>query len=909
MIVTIISNLIIGPLIKLFEIVFSIAYAVFGNPLIVLIIMSVVVNLFALPLYRRADAIQDEENKKQSEMKPWLDHIKKTFKGDERYMMTTAYYRLKNYKTLSALRGSISLLLQVPFFIAAYQFLSNLAVLKTMSFWVFKNLGEPDHLLTIGNMSLNVLPIIMTLINVISAVIYLRDCTASQKIQTYLLAAVFLVLLYNSPSGLVFYWTCNQVFSLIKNIFLKAVKSKIVLGIVVSIIGVVVFLATLLTGKLDTPQKIFLLILVLCCCQIPLIIALIKKKVNKKSKPAVPIGNKMYFLSVIFMTIFVGIVIPLTVISSSATEFVSTGNTPLAIILNNVSLVAGVFLVWESVFYFLAKTKVRNAFIYVTFALCGVSILDFFAFGQGMGFVSEFLVYDKQPVFSLSTKIINLLLVIAVSIVLCFLLYKFKKIMLYVCVVMIVGAIGLAITNISTTINELNSAETEEIKFASEADEEYELSRNGKNIVLIMLDRAAGVYIPYVFNEKPELMEQFAGFTFYKNTLGYGAVTFQAIPAMYGGYDYTPYELNKRSDEKLNAKHTEAMMVLPTILSENNFNVFVADPIYVGNYRGGSHSDLSLYDSLKNTTAVNLAGKYTIENTEILGKYFAEKQNRSMFFYSIMKILPVWGQNTLYEKGEYLNTDTRLVTTDAFLKAYAELEALPYMTGINDTSENNYIVLENMTAHSPTVLDPETYLPTVIEAKDMFGDKSRFTLDGVKIKMRSENEVGHYNAIMASMIAIGNWLDYLREQGVYDNTRIILVADHGNYSRQLDSLNPTDNLNIQTHLPLLMVKDFNSKEWTVSEEYMTNADVPALVLNGVVDNPVNPSTGNSISLDDERKYNEQIVVLSASWNRDEVYRSTQIKCDDLPWAVFKPSNVWDASNWTEVPYESIDFTQ
>ena len=157
MIGTIFYNLFIMPLELIFEVIFWFlrdypALAIFG--------ISVVMNFLALPLYRRADAIQEEENKKQAEMKPWLDHIKKTFKGDERYMMTTAYYRMQNYKSLSALRGSISLVLQIPFFIAAYNFLSNLAVIKTMSFWVFDNLGEPDALFQLGGFTINILPII-----------------------------------------------------------------------------------------------------------------------------------------------------------------------------------------------------------------------------------------------------------------------------------------------------------------------------------------------------------------------------------------------------------------------------------------------------------------------------------------------------------------------------------------------------------------------------------------------------------------------------------------------------------------------------------------------------------------------------------------------------------------------------
>ena len=58
----ILFNLIIGPLKVLFELVFTAAYRIFQNPFLVLVSMSIVVNLFALPLYKRADAIQEEEN-------------------------------------------------------------------------------------------------------------------------------------------------------------------------------------------------------------------------------------------------------------------------------------------------------------------------------------------------------------------------------------------------------------------------------------------------------------------------------------------------------------------------------------------------------------------------------------------------------------------------------------------------------------------------------------------------------------------------------------------------------------------------------------------------------------------------------------------------------------------------------
>ncbi len=906
----ILFNLVIGPLNVLFELVFTAAYRIFQNPFLVLVSMSIVVNLFALPLYKRADAIQEEENKKQAEMKPWLDHIKKTFKGDERYMMTTAYYRTQNYKTLSALRGSISLVLQIPFFIAAYNFLSNLAVIKTMSFWVFKNLGEPDRLLQIGGFTVNVLPILMTLLNICSAVIYLRGSTVSQKIQTYALALFFLVLLYNSPSGLVIYWTCNQVFSLLKNVFMKLVKSRVVLGICVYAAGLLLFLTLLLTGRLDDIKKTFLLLVILIASQMPLLTALADRAKDKsvvREKTAPQIKPLTFFLSGIFLTVFIGAVIPLSVIGSSPTEFVSYGNTPVTIIINTLSLTAGFFIVWAGVFYFLSRPAARNVFAYVFISLIGMALVNFFFYGRNLGFVSEYLVYDDKPNFSMKLKVTNLLIVIAVIVVACLIMRFCSKLVPYMYMVLIMGAFGMVITNSVSSTRNIDEANMAKGAPLSEAVPEFELSRNGKNVIVLFIDRAAAIYMPYALNERPELMQQFSGFTFYENTLCYGSVTYEASPAMLGGYDYLPARINAENDSLIIEKQKEAWDVIPYNLSKNGFRSTLADTFYLDTYY--APFDTSYFDkTYENTKTIELEGKYVTDDLGGLSRSSSKLQNRSFFLYSIMKILPVWGQNTLYDDGSYYSADSYQYTTDSFLKQYSELDALPYVTGITDSDENTYLFIKNTATHQPTVLDPVTYKPTAISAIDMYGDTSRFTVNGKTIRMDTESQIGHYNTFMASLIQIGEWMEYLKQEGVYDNTRIIIVSDHGNGCSHFSECLISKTTNIIRFNPLLMVKDFGSTEWTISDEYMTNADLPLLVFEGLVEDPINPATGEVLT--DDGKYGTQYIAVSSKYSKAQIMVDTQIKADNSPWGVFEASEdcyVLDPSRWSEIKFKDIDF--
>ena len=187
--------------------------------------VSIVINILALPLYNIADSIQEKERQINKKMEYRVKRIKKAFKGDEQFMMLSEYYRQNNYHPLYALRGSLSILIEIPFFIAAYNYLSSSEILRESSFWIFSNLGEPDRFFSfsLGSLTvpINILPIIMTLINFISGYIYTKDATTRDKVQLYALGLFFLVLLYNSPSGLVIYWILNNVFSLVKTIVLK----------------------------------------------------------------------------------------------------------------------------------------------------------------------------------------------------------------------------------------------------------------------------------------------------------------------------------------------------------------------------------------------------------------------------------------------------------------------------------------------------------------------------------------------------------------------------------------------------------------------------------------------------------------------------------------------------------------
>lgn len=217
----------ITPLIMGMNFVLVNAYDAFGSYGLAIIVLSLVVNTVLLPLYNMADSWQQEEREKQAKMADKIAEIKQAFSGQERFMMLKTLYRQNNYHPIMAVRNSVGFLIQVPFFFAAYQLLSHFPELNGQSFGPFTDLGIPDGLVSFGDWQINVMPFVMTAINLLSAFVYTQGLSSKDKVQLYVFAGLFLVLLYVSPAGLVLYWTLNNIYSLVKNTYYKYMETLI----------------------------------------------------------------------------------------------------------------------------------------------------------------------------------------------------------------------------------------------------------------------------------------------------------------------------------------------------------------------------------------------------------------------------------------------------------------------------------------------------------------------------------------------------------------------------------------------------------------------------------------------------------------------------------------------------------
>lgn len=893
-----IYTIIIYPLTQIIELVFSFGNRIAGNTGAAILGVSLAVSLLTLPLYIVAERWQQVERDVQKRMRPWVTHIKSAFTSDEQYMMLSTYYRLNHYHPIMSLRSAFGLLVQIPFFTAAYSCLSNMSALHNQHFLFIRDLGAPDALFSLSSLTINVLPITMTLINIVSGFLYTRGLSLRDKIQTYALALVFVIILYDSPAGLVMYWTMNNVFSLIKNIFYK-IKNPLKVLYILSCSLVTVFIGFLLFGhKLSTKRTLLVCAVFSLVYFAPLFPRVARWLIDHPLKELCSNARLRFALfagSTLSLFLLTGLLIPLLLVASSPMEFsgIDGLGSPLIFIRNSCMQAAGLFIAWPSLIYFLYRNKMQTLISFALSLLLVLSLGNSFLFHGNYGTLSTLLVFTESPSVdsSMGAIIINLLVMAVLCVAVTFIITLRKtRLLSWFLIIVSCSLVLVSVLQISTIRNEYK--DYERLAQTDGTDKKispiFHLSKTGRNVVLLYLDCAQNRFVTPIFEESPEMYDVFSGFTLYSNTVSFNAHTLIGAAPIFGGYEYTPEGMNKRVSDKLVDKQNEALTLLSRIFTEqaDDFSAVVTDPVWA-NYSW--IPDLSIFKDYPAVTACNTDNAY-------LGAWYKEHEGvfdanitstvlkRNVLWYSIFKIVPLALRPAVYNDGKYWATNTNLADVNAFLAGYSVLDYLPELTDFNAETENVFISIANNTTHDAMFLQAPDYVP-VTEVTDR----------GTSIF--KDDALYHSNA--ASLKRVGDWLTYLKDNGVYDNTRIVIVADHGAVSREDGFVwdDKFESIKPGRYHPLLMMKDFNESGKLVTDtSFMTNADVPVMLTYGIVRDAKNPYTDRV--LNSAEKMNGALICTDDIFMPYHNKSGYMFTADKQSWLRVR-NNIFDSGNWTQ----------
>ena len=230
----------------------------------------------------------------------------------------------------------------------------------------------------------------------------------------------------------------------------------------------------------------------------------------------------------------------------------------------------------------------------------------------------------------------------------------------------------------------------------------------------------------------------------------------------------------------------------------------------------------------------------------------------------------------------------------AALDNYSALYYLPQFAKIEATEEGSFVAFINQLTHETDAL--------IFEAPD-YKPKSKVTNTGSSIF----NGNIAYNTQMASFKLLGTFFDYLRENGIYDNTRIVIVSDHGG-EHQEDDFEKDDALDRAItggqywgrghYHCLLMFKDFNaSGDIKFDDTFMTNADTPSIAIQGgLLKNENHPFTGKPLKVKDKNSFSI-LNTSRAQSTRIRKEKSFDVKPDE--WFTVK-NDIFIDENWSRL---------
>jgi hypothetical protein len=235
------------------------------------------------------------------------------------------------------------------------------------------------------------------------------------------------------------------------------------------------------------------------------------------------------------------------------------------------------------------------------------------------------------------------------------------------------------------------------------------------------------------------------------------------------------------------------------------------------------------------------------------------------------------------------------------------LDLLPHLTSIGGEG-NTYTAVYVHLPHDTALLQ----LPDYVLPDSTAGQTEELPpADFAGTKFARDDR---YHVNMASFLLLGKFIEFLKDEGVYDNTRIILVSDHGRGSGDYEkNIRLPDGSTLQSYNPLLMFKDFNVKDFSpgddgrgetgggetagpaVDDSFMTNADTVFFALKNIIADPVNPFTKKRLEADKAGRVKITTIGALSSY-RHSRYQYTIHRGQ---WMTVH-SNIFDPANW-EIP--------
>lgn len=185
-----------------------------------IVIMTICIKLIFWPLTAKASRSQ----KRMSKIQGPMAELKEKYKDNPQKMQQETLKLFREHQ-VNPVAGCLPMLIQMPIFLGLFYMLRTASELRHEPFLWVSDLSMPDTLFEVGGFPINILPLIMGFTMFLQMSMMPVSPTADpmqQKIFKFL-PFIFLVFLYNFSSGLVLYWTVQNILTIVQQ---KIINSR-----------------------------------------------------------------------------------------------------------------------------------------------------------------------------------------------------------------------------------------------------------------------------------------------------------------------------------------------------------------------------------------------------------------------------------------------------------------------------------------------------------------------------------------------------------------------------------------------------------------------------------------------------------------------------------------------------------
>jgi len=185
-------------------------YGLIPNYGVAIIIITLIIKIIFWPIQAKSIKSMKEMQKFQ----PMVDKLKEKYKDDSQKLNQETMKLYKEHK-INPLSGCLPMVVQIPVFFAWYTMLRSAIELRGAHFLWIKDLSQPDTLAHIAGFPVNPLPLAMGVSMIWQMKLTPQTGDAKQQqMMMYFMPVFFLFICYKMSSGLVLYWTVQQLLSI-----------------------------------------------------------------------------------------------------------------------------------------------------------------------------------------------------------------------------------------------------------------------------------------------------------------------------------------------------------------------------------------------------------------------------------------------------------------------------------------------------------------------------------------------------------------------------------------------------------------------------------------------------------------------------------------------------------------------